>query len=210
MINHWYRALPDPDGRFADRLRSENNVDHVQAIDELLAHQLLKTRCDNVRYEEGGAGPDFRVYREGHLIGAVEVRSLFEPGAWSAGLQRVDRLIDALNVRLGPADRWFIGIVGDLDDFPTVEIPLRPCAAFLRAELARLPMNWSDATDDFPAATFRFAGRVIEFRFTPRTSEPMANSSDHRIVGHGPTVGGMINVSGRLKSKRRPEAGEPL
>ena len=79
-VNRWYREIDDADGRFAQRLRSEIDVDHYQALDELHIHHLLRTRHEDVRYEEGGVGPDFRVYDAGTCVGAVEVlRTPCEP-----------------------------------------------------------------------------------------------------------------------------------
>lgn len=210
LVNHWYRLLPDPDGRVADRLRSEQDVDHLQAIDELLAHHLLRIRSVDVRYEEGGSGPDFRVYRDSSLVGAVEVLSLFDPQDWSIGQQRVNKLIDFLNERLGAPTHWFIGMNGDLEDFPEAEVPIRLCVDFLQSQLATLPTepDFMDV-DEWPTATFEFGKDSLEFCFLRRSADrPDEERSHSRIMAHGPTVGGMVNVGGRLKSrigKKRPE-----
>lgn len=73
-VNTWYAEFPDtPDRTFAKRLKSGNAVTHYGALDELYVHHLLRRRFDDVRYEEGGKGPDFRVYENGACILAVEV-----------------------------------------------------------------------------------------------------------------------------------------
>lgn len=63
MVNRWYSAFPDSDGSFARRIKSEKDTEHYQALDELYVHDLLHQQHDDVRYEEGSIGPDFRLYR---------------------------------------------------------------------------------------------------------------------------------------------------
>ena len=67
-VNRWYASFPDADGTFGERLRSEADVDHHQALDELHVHHLLTRHHDDVRYEEGGVGPDFRIYDGGICV----------------------------------------------------------------------------------------------------------------------------------------------
>jgi hypothetical protein len=82
QVNEWYDDFPDPNGKFAKRVRSENDVDHVQAVDELIVHHILRQTNDDVRYEVGDVGPDFRIYEDGKCVGGVEVLSLFERKDW--------------------------------------------------------------------------------------------------------------------------------
>lgn len=55
-VNGWYKDFPDVDGKFAARLRSEVNVDHYQALDELYVHHILRQTHDDVHYEVGEVG----------------------------------------------------------------------------------------------------------------------------------------------------------
>jgi hypothetical protein len=52
------------------------------ALDELYVHQVLRRLEPEVRYEEGGQGPDFRVYHDGRQVLTVEVLSLFLRPEW--------------------------------------------------------------------------------------------------------------------------------
>ena len=56
----------------------------------------------DVRYEEGGQGPDFRVYRAGRQILAVEVLSLFLRAGWASEAHRHGELSDRLNKTFRP------------------------------------------------------------------------------------------------------------
>ncbi len=204
LINAWYSEVIDPEGRLAARLRSENTVDHYQAIDELLAHRLLRARSRDIRYEEDGRGPDFRVYRDGALEAAIEVVSLFDSDAWTAGQRHADRLIDELNRRLGPAREWFIGIEGDQDEFPQTPVPARRCAEFLRAVLESLSVDdrVQAIAGSYPIRTFTFDGGSIRFMFMPRsTGLDEADVPDDRVIGFGPSRGGMVDVGVRLRKR---------
>ena len=107
-VNAWYDAFPDCDGSFRDRLRSEVDVDHHQALDELFVHSHLSADFDDVRYEEGGVGPDFRVYTDGNCIGAIEVVSLFQQQDWTDEEVRHLRLADDVSRRLAPTHGYFV------------------------------------------------------------------------------------------------------
>ncbi len=74
-VNAWYQGFPDPDRQLAAKLTSTNNEVYYGALDELYIHHALRQVEPDVRYEEGGQGPDFRVYRDGHQVLAVEVLS---------------------------------------------------------------------------------------------------------------------------------------
>jgi hypothetical protein len=64
-VNSWYQDFPDPDGLLAAKLTSSNNEIYCGALDELYIHHALRQVEADVRYEEGGQGPDFRVYHGG-------------------------------------------------------------------------------------------------------------------------------------------------
>ena len=67
-VNAWYQNFRDPDGQLAPRLTSTDNEAYYVALDELYVHQALRRLEPDVRYEEGGQGPDLRVYRDGHQV----------------------------------------------------------------------------------------------------------------------------------------------
>ena len=119
-VNHWYANFPDPDGAFSARLQSETDSEHLQAVDELLVHHLLSQRWGDVRYEEQGSGPDFRIYDSGGCyVGGIEVASLFEREDWSAEQRRYGRLADAVNDRIKPTAGYFLRLEIEGDRDPT-------------------------------------------------------------------------------------------
>ena len=100
-INDWYRSFPDPDGKLERKLRSESNGEHIPALDELFTHHVLSQRLgQSITYEEGGRGPDFRIYRQDQLVGSVEVVSLFQKQEWTKEEESHARLADELDKRL--------------------------------------------------------------------------------------------------------------
>lgn len=135
-VNEWYDDFQDPTGTFAARLRSEVDTDHHQALDELYVHHLLRQRFDDVRYEEGGVGPDYRVYEGGACIAGVEVLSLFQRQDWSAEEKRHWRLADALNARVRPTQGYFVDFEIEQADH---EPAPRRFAEFIKRRLAELP-----------------------------------------------------------------------
>jgi hypothetical protein len=96
-VNAWYQDFPDPDGRLAAKLTSPRDEVYYVALDELYVHQALRRLEPDVRYEEGGQGPDFRIYRDGHQVLAVEVLSLFLRPEWARQARRHGELTDRLN-----------------------------------------------------------------------------------------------------------------
>ena len=135
-VNHWYANFPDPDGAFAARLQSETDSEHLQAVDELLVHHLLSQRWGDVRYEEKGSGPDFRIYdSSGCYVGGIEVASRFERVDWSAEQRRYGRLADAVNDRIKPTAGYFLRLEIEGDRDPTA----RKVVPFLNRHLASLP-----------------------------------------------------------------------
>lgn len=206
-VNSWYDDFPDPRGALAARIRGAD-VDHFQALDELYVHHRLRATVDDVRYEEGGVGPDFRLYRSGALVGAVEVASLFMRDDWARESRGHGALADEVNRRLSPGAGWFV-------DLELVRIERTPSVtklvAFLNAELRRLPPPGPAARvmlgpgvgfERLPSARFTAAGVEILARFLPMAPGASAMSDpDARIIGAGPTIGGMVNSADRLRER---------
>lgn len=109
-VNAWYRQFPDEDGKFLDRLRSENDADFWVAIDELFTHQLLSLNHRDIRYEEDEGAPDFRVYESGELVLSVEVLSLFQESEAAASWARGARLMEGLNQRMTAVEGWALSL----------------------------------------------------------------------------------------------------
>lgn len=211
VLNAAYESFPDPQGQFASRLRSEVNVDHLQALDELITHQHLTRQFRDVRYEEGERAPDFRVYDKGKLVAAVEVLSLFERKDWSEERARHLRLADELNRRIPPTDGYLIDFeIKQADRDP----PPARVAAFVRQQIAGLPRHEA-AAGSRPgvavpsAAVYQAPGFHIRFRFFPMRSDTAGKTDpDMRIVLSGPMIGGSINSGERLKKRIKEKAGD--
>jgi len=184
VVNEWYDDFPDLDGQFARRLRSEVDVDHLQALDELYVYQVLRQRHDDVRYEEGGVGPDFRVYEDGTCVLAVEVATLFLREDWNEEERRHNRLADEVNQRLRPTHGYFINF--EIDAAPSEPAP-RHFADWLAKELDKLPPHTElDGVDydDIPAAMYERHGVRINVRLLPMKADaPTKSDPDARIVG---------------------------
>ena len=212
VVCRWYAEFPDTDHRFRARLRSEVDVDHYQALDELYVHHLLRREFDDVRYEEGGIGPDFRIYGNGVCIGAVEVLSLFQQQEWTREEQRHARLADAVNDRLRPTAGYFVDFQIEQADR---EPPPRKFVDFLVQQLHRLPrpdeLDVSQVTRraDLPGAVFNRDGVVISVTFLPITGGPPGeDESDFRIVATGALIGGMVSTQQRLRDRVGAKAGD--
>jgi len=209
-VNRWYADFPDPDGRLGARLRSEVNADHYQSLDELYLHFLLTRRHTDVRYEEGGVGPDFRLYDKGKLIAGVEVASLFQQSEWTVEQARHSRLADAVNMRLLPTAGYFV-------DFQFEAAPQDPAprhfVGWLRREVDRLPPHHqlalgADQSGNVPTAIYVKDEVRIRVRFIPmRAGAQALTDPDARIVGMGPAVGGMVLAASRLKERIGAKAG---
>jgi hypothetical protein len=208
-VNEWYRQFPDPDGRFALRLQSEVDVDHLQALDELFVHWTLRRRHDDVRYEEGGVGPDFRVYEQGELVLAVEVATLFMRSDWNDEDRRHNRLADELNQRVRPTQGYFVSF--DIKAAPSEPAP-RHFAEWVTKELGKLPphTNLSGAGyGDIPTATYERNGVRIDVRFLPMKADARTKSDpEARIVGMGRMTGGFVNSGSRLKDAISKKGGD--
>lgn len=209
VVNDWYLRFPDTDGKFAARLRSEVDADHHQSLDELFVFVRLTAAGDEVRYEKGGRGPDFRVYRRGQLRGAVEVASLFQQQEWTDEEQRFNRLADAVNARVSAAGGYFVELEPrDLSRSPS----LTKLSAFIESQIASLPRP-SEPRDPgaigFPRAVYQESGVRVELTFLPmRADAPSLTNATTRVVGAGPVIGGMVNATERLRDRIRSKAGK--
>ena len=210
-VNRWYEDFPDPDGKFANRLRSENDIDHYQALDELYVHHLLRRLHDDVRYEVGDVGPDFRTYAGGVCAAGVEVLSLFQREDWTTKEKQHQRLADELNRRIPPTDGYFVDF--EIEQAHR-EPPPRRFADFVRTALRGLPahdnINLPERVTraDLPQAVYDRDGVRIRITFIPmRTDAPAKSDPDARIVGMGPMIGGMVNAAERLKERIVAKAG---
>lgn len=193
------------------RLRSEVDADHYQALDELHVHHLLRQRYGDIRYEERGVGPDFRVYEEGECIAGIEVLSLFQREDWSAEERRYWRLADELNRRMRPTDGYFVNFeIERVDQEP----PPRRFADFIKRELAKLPphetLSMPEGLEDagLPTAVYDRDGVRIVATFIPMAAgAPSRSDPDARIVGAGPASGGLVNSGARLKERISAKSG---
>lgn len=194
-INAAYQQFPDPNGEFTGRLRSADDVQHVSALAELFVHNLLIGH-GRVVHEEGGRGPDFRIYRHEEYLAAVEVCTLFENNEWAAEQKRNATIIDELNKRI-PLDAWFINFdVIRLDRPP----PIKRLVDWINATIAQLPAGPADASNPVtPWFTYAADGVVLRFRFLRRGSSSPPKPTD-RVVGIGPAQGGFVDSHLRLRS----------
>jgi hypothetical protein len=202
LVNDWYTRLPDEDGAFVRRLRSVNDAHHQTALDELFVHERLKDSGDVV-YEEGGLGPDFRIYRDSEYFAGVEVLSLFMRSDWANEQVRHDRISDALNKRLS-ADRWFIHFeIVRLDRPPAI----RKLAMWVQRTIDDLPPHEPVPMVPFdaPGAVYEEDGVRLDFEFVPR-SATLGVTGD-RIVGRGPVIGGRVNSRERLQTALHDKGG---
>lgn len=186
VVNDWYLRFPDTDGKFAARLRSEVDADHHQSIDELFVFVRLTAAGDEVRYEEGGRGPDFRVYRQGQLRGTVEVASLFQQQEWTDEEQRFNRLADAVNARVSAAGGYFVELEpNELSRQPS----LTKLSAFIESQIASLPRPSEPRAPraiSLPRAVYRESGVRIDLTFLPmRADAPSLSDATARVVGSG-------------------------
>jgi hypothetical protein len=198
-INDWYSRFPDPDGKFRARLTSQKGTGHQVALDELYVHEHL-TRSAKVSYEEGGTGPDFRIYQGTEYLGAVEVLSLFMAADWSGQQDRHSRIADELNKRL-TLDRWFIGFeIIRLDRDPS----FAKLASWVNREITSLPV--APETESMTrAATYSAKGIQLDFSFS--RCEPRPAGTRDRIVAAGPVIGGLVRSGGRLLVALTKKAG---
>jgi hypothetical protein len=180
------------------RGRYAKNAEHYGAMDELYVHHLLQDVTPEIRYEEGGRGPDFRLYTDGRPVLAVEVLSLFMRDDWTQATRAFGRLGDYLNRQLRLQGSFL-----DVDILEQqADLPLRAIAADARKFLAALPDPQVAAagTGAVPAADFQRPGVHVRLRALPmRPGARSSTNPDARIVGAGPVIGGMVNSHLRLK-----------
>jgi len=177
-------------------------------------HHLLRQRYPDVRSEEGGVGPDFRLYDDdGEFVGGVEELSLFQPAEWTVEERQHGRIADAINARVKPTAGYFIDLQIERADH---DPPPRRMATFIRARLAELPppeelvraLPENPTGSDLPAFMYEETGVRIRVRFMPmRPDAPSRTNPDARIVSTGATIGGIVTTSERMKERIESKAG---
>lgn len=84
------------------RLQSRRDNELRQAIDELRVYEKLALRWGDIRHEESGGDPDWRIYENNKLVGAVEVFSIFDPPTQQVDLDQHARLGEAISLVSAP------------------------------------------------------------------------------------------------------------
>lgn len=214
FVNEWYSAFPDRDRQLAARLRSADDITHLQALDELFIHHLLSRPGRTVNYEECGVGPDFRVYEDDDLLASVEVASLFERSDWASDDRRHGRLADELNRRLDLTDGYIVDFQLDEHADTTAEPAPASFARWVRREIGKLPRvtdgsAMADPEHDvgFPRL-YESRGLRIRVRFWAMDPENVPESGEHdRIVGTGMMLGGVVIDAERVRDRVSEKAG---
>jgi len=182
-INNWYSRFPDPRGKFRARLMSPKGADYEVAQDELFVHERLAGNA-RISYEEGGTGPDFRLYQETIYLGAIEVLSLFMTGPWANQQNQHGRIADELNKRL-VLDKWFVGFdVKQSDRDPS----FKKLADWMDRTMSQLP-DPAGENSRTHTATYTAPGVQLDFTFIRCGPNPAA---EDRIAGAGPVIGGWM------------------
>jgi hypothetical protein len=212
-VNAWYQDFPDPDGELAAKLTSTRDEVYYVALDELYVHQALRRLEPDVRYEEGGQGPDFRVYRDGRQVLAVEVLSLFLRPEWARQARRHGELTDRLNKTFRPKG-YFLHVEVLVQD-PGRNLPLKALTKAAGAFLEGLPqpqvataayesgqpLPWRDVERD---------GSYVRFEALPmRPNAAALTDPDARVVGMGPVIGGPVDSHERLKERMNAKRKKP-
>ncbi len=212
-VNAWYQGFPDPDRQLAAKLTSTNNEVYYGALDELYIHHALRQVEPDVRYEEGGQGPDFRVYRDGHQVLAVEVLSLFLRPEWARQARRHHELTDRLNRTFQPQG-YFLHVEVLLQDQSRI-LPLKALTTAAGAFLEGLPepqvttaayesgqpLPWRDVERD---------GIYVRFEALPmKPNAASLTDPDACIVGMGPMIGGPVDSHERLKERLNGKRKKP-
>lgn len=205
-INDWYRSLPDSDGTVAIRLRSELNNQHYPAVAEVIVHRLLRSRHEDVRYEEAPGAPDFRVYQDDELVLSLEVMALAQRADWTSEERQHDVIVDALDERVKGGQGYMLDIVELRVSTPP---SLNALAKFVEQFLADLPPPAEvsaalEAGRPLPTTTYQAEGIFMQVAALPlrKPIEPDEEGAT-RIVGMGPAMGGMVNSGIRLKEALR-------
>jgi len=202
-VNEWYSHFLDNGTALLSRLRSTDDVNHHQAVDELLVHHLLLRGSIAVAYEESGRSPDFRLYVGGDYIGGVEVASLFMRNDWSKEESRNGKLADQLNARL-PVGEWFVNFeIIRWNRSPSV----RKLVSWVAKTVGELP-PWdpSSGSTGLPSALYTNGAVEISFYFLPRRAGGPVGP-DYRIVGISGVLGGWVNSKDRLGTVLTAKAG---
>jgi hypothetical protein len=204
-VNACYRDFPDPSGTLAAKLTSTDDEAHHGALDELYVHHCLRQITPDVRYEEGGQGPDFCVYQGGHQVLAIEVLSLFLRSDWAKEAHDHGELTDRLNTTFRP-EGYFLH-VEVLHQDQGRNLPLKALTLAARAFLNRLP-DPRAATAAYeagqPLPWHDFVRPGIHLRFIAMPMKPGASSltdPDARIVGTGAAIGGVVDSGERLRDR---------
>jgi hypothetical protein len=198
--------------RLKSLICSSDDIQHASALDELFFFQALP---QNIRivHEEGGLGPDFRIYEGDQYIVAVEVCSLLENREWDQQQRRHARIADGLNKRI-PLEAWFVHFdVVQLDRQPSI----KRLASWVRHQIGELPSHATVEPDSSaPHVMYVDDGVQLDFTFIKRTSAIPPRPTD-RIVGGGQLVGGFVDSYLRIRSalekkvqKRYDTRGKPL
>jgi hypothetical protein len=204
-VNAWYRDFPDPQGKLAAKLVSTDNEVLHGALDELYVHHALRKVEPDVRYEEGGQGPDFRVYRAGQQILAVEVLSLFLRAEWASEERRHGELTDRLNKRFRP--QGYLLDIEVLQQEQGRNLPLKELTKAAGSFLQDLPppnVTTAASSSGQPLPRADFVRDGIHVRFEARPMKPNAASltdPNARIVGTGALIGGLVDSDERLKDR---------
>lgn len=205
-LNAWYRDMPDRDGSVAIRLRSELDDQHFPAVGEVIVHRLLRSRHEDVRYEEAPGAPDFRVYEDDKLSLSVEVMALTQRADWTSEERQANLIVDALDERVKEGRGYMLDIVElHVSDPPS----LVALARFVGDFLAGLPPHAEvraamGAGSPLPETTYQAPGIYLRVAALP-LREPIEPDEDGatRIVGMGPAMGGAVNSGIRLKKALR-------
>ena len=205
LVNAWYRDFPDPGGKLAAKLTSTNDEVYYGALDELYVHHCLRAVELDVRYEEGGQGPDFRVYRAGRQVLALEVLSFFLRADWAGEARRHGELSDRLNKRFRPQG-YFLH-VEVLRQQQGVNLPLKALTEAAGAFLQGLPdpqVATAAHLNGQPLGPRDFVrpGLHVRFRAIPMKPNAASLTNPHaRIVGTGAVIGGFVDSDQRLKDR---------
>jgi hypothetical protein len=116
-----------------------------------------------------------------------------------------------VNRRLLPTAGYFVDFDMDADG---PEPSPRRFTDFIAAQIAVLPPHEDlqlppdPSAYDYPVAVYEEAGARIPVRFMPMGRDaPAKTDPDARIVGMGPTIGGVVNSGQRLKDRVESKAG---
>jgi hypothetical protein len=211
-INNWYRSFPDPDEKLARKLRSESNAEHIPALDELFTHHVLSKRPDqSATYEEGGVGPDFRLYRRGEFVGSVEVLSLFQKQEWTKEEESHARLADELDKRLDLSHGYYV-------TFEVVEnaANVRPAgfAECVERQLKQLPNVRDGSAARVPREQwaqpipYEPPGARVLVRFHPVSPDRVPHpGGTNRVVATGAMIIGFPASPERIRDRVAEKAG---